>query len=308
LRDSRAPPAGEGGRSASVSLDGTITEHLPKCAELQLCPEIVMQRSPFFAAVRAAFVLAASAASVLPTNAQDKSPLLVFAAASVKNALDEVNAVWTKQTGVAVRASYAATSALAKQIEEGAPADIFLSADLRWMDHVEKAKLIRDGTRAPLLGNSLVLIAARNWNKGETKIGVNFELARMLAGGRLAIADTESVPAGRYAKAALEKLGLWGSVQKQLAQAENVRAALAYVSRGEAPLGIVYSTDAAVDPDVKVIGIFPADSHPPIVYPVGVLASSRNAAAGAYRQFLEGSEAKDIFVKHGFTVQGGPSS
>lgn len=266
-----------------------------------------MKRSPFTAAACLAFVLAA-ALSLSPAQAQDKPPLLVFAAASLKNALDEINTAWTRQSGVEVRASYAATSALAKQMEEGAPADVFLSADLRWMDHVEKAKLIREGTRASLLGNSLVLVAAKDSKQGDVKIGENFDLAKLLGDGRLSVAGTESVPAGRYAKAALQKLGIWPSVEKRLAEAENVRAALAYVSRGEAPLGIVYSTDAAADPGVKIIGTFPGDSHPPIIYPVGVLASSKNPAAGAYRKFLAEPAAKKIFVKHGFTVQGGSAS
>lgn len=266
-----------------------------------------MKRSPFTAAACLAFVLAA-ALSVSPAQAQDKPPLLVFAAASLKNALDEINTAWTKRSGVEVRASYAASSALAKQLEEGAPADLFLSADIPWMDHVEKKNLVRAGTRANLLGNALVLIAPKDWKKGQVKIGQNFDLAALLGDGRLAVGAVASVPAGRYAKASLEKLGIWPSVEKKLAEAENVRAAMAFVSRGEAPLGIVYSTDAAADPNVVIVGTFPGDSHPPIIYPVGVLASSKNPAAGAYRKFLAEPEAKKIFVKHGFTVQGGSAS
>ena len=267
-----------------------------------------MKRSPFLAAVRAAFALATILAFTAPLQAQDKPPLLVFAAASLKNALDEVNAAWTKQTGVEVRVSYAATSALAKQIEQGAPADVFLSADLRWMDHIEKAKLIRAGTRVSLLGNSLVLITARDSKQGEVKIGRGYDLAGLLGDGRLSVAATESVPAGRYARAALEKLGIWPSVAKKLAEVENVRAALVYVSRGEAPLGIVYSTDAAADPNVKIVGTFPGDSHPAIIYPAGVIAASKNPAAEAYRKYLTGPEARKTFIKHGFTAQAGSSS
>jgi len=267
-----------------------------------------MKRSPFLAAVRAAFALAAVFAFTAPSQAQDKPPLLVFAAASLKNALDEVNTAWTKQSGVEVRASYAASSALAKQIEEGAPADLFLSADIPWMDHVEKKNLVRAGTRANLLGNALVLIAPKDWKKGQVKIGPNFDLAALLGDGRLAVGATASVPAGRYAKASLEKLGVWGSVEKKLAEAENVRAAMAFVSRGEAPLGIVYSTDAAADANVVIVGTFPGDSHPPIIYPAAVLATSKNAATESYNKYLAGPDARKTFIKHGFTVQAGSAS
>lgn len=235
-------------------------------------------------------------------NAQDKQPLTVFAAASLKNALDEVNANWTKQSGIDVRASYAASSALAKQIEESAPADLFLSADLQWMDYVEKKNLVRSGTRQSLLGNSLVIVAAKDSRIGDLAVNDKLDLAKLLGDGRLSIAGIEAVPAGRYAKAALTKLGLWGSVEKKLAEAENVRAALALVSRGEAPLGIVYSTDAAADKGVKIVGIFPADSHPAIVYPVAVMNASRNAQAEVYRKYLSSSEAVEVFKKHGFTI------
>ena len=267
-----------------------------------------MGRLPFMTAARVAFVLAAVVAFSNSTFAQDKPPLIVFAAASLKNALDEINDAWSKRSGVAVRTSYAASSALAKQIEEGAPADVFLSADLDWMDYVEKKNLIRAGTRQSLLGNSIVLIAPKGWSKGEVKIGPNFPLASLLGDGRLSVAATATVPAGRYAKAALEKLGVWGSVERKLAEAENVRAALAFVSRGEAPLGIVYSTDAAAETSVVIVGRFPADSHPPIVYPVGVMSASKNAEAENYRKYIGGPEARKVFEKHGFAVSSNPSS
>ena len=267
-----------------------------------------MGRSPLLAAARVVFVLAAAVAFSNSTFAQDKPPLTVFAAASLKNALDEINDAWTKGSGVTVRTSYAASSALAKQIEEGGPADLFLSADLDWMDYVEKKNLVRSGTRQSLLGNSIVLVAPKGWNKGEVKIGSNFPLASLLGDGRLSVAATATVPAGRYAKAALEKLGVWASVEKKLAEAENVRAALAFVSRGEAPLGIVYSTDAAAEPGVVIVGRFPADSHPPIVYPVGVMNSSKNPEAENYRRYLAGPDARKVFEKHGFAVNSGGSS
>jgi molybdate transport system substrate-binding protein len=263
-----------------------------------------MKRTSFLAAARISFAIALAAMFGLaqPATAQDKAPLTVFAAASLKNALDEVNAAWTRQSGVEVRASYAASSALAKQIEESAPADLFLSADLQWMDYVEKKNLVRAGTRQSLLGNSLVIVASKDSKIGDLTVDEKLDLAKLIGDGRLSVAGIEAVPAGRYAKAALTKLGLWASVEKKLAEAENVRAALALVSRGEAPLGIVYSTDAAADAGVKVVGTFPAGSHPPIVYPVAVLESSKNANADSYRKYLSSSDAIGIFKKHGFTI------
>jgi molybdate transport system substrate-binding protein len=269
-----------------------------------------MRRSPFPVIARLCVAFALALVTLLPqtTRAQEKPPLLVFAAASLKNALDEVNEAWTKQSGVVLRASYAASSALAKQIEEGAPADLFLSADLQWMDYVEQKKLIRAGTRQSLLGNSLVIVAAKDSKTGNLKIDEKLDLAKLLGDGRLSVAGIEAVPAGRYAKAALTKLGLWTSVEKRLAEAENVRAALALVSRGEAPLGIVYSTDAAADTGVKIVGTFPAGSHPAIVYPVGVVETSKNPGADGYRKYLSGPDARRTFEKHGFTVVAGVPS
>ena len=199
----------------------------------------------------------------------------MFAAASLKNALDDVIAAYGKETGTKVTASYAASSALAKQIEQGAPAQLFISADLDWMDYLAERKLIDDATRKNLLGNSLVLVAAKDSAMGPVEIGQGFDLAKLLGDGRLAVGEVKSVPAGKYAKSALEKLGAWGGVEGKLAQAENVRSALALVARGEAPLGIVYKTDAASDPTVKIVGTFPADSHPPIIYPAAVTKERR---------------------------------
>lgn len=269
-----------------------------------------MKRSPFAAAARLCTALALAVAIFLPqtANAQDRPPLLAFAAASLTNALDEVNDAWTKQSGVPVRASYAASSALAKQIEEGAPADLFLSADVEWMDYVEQKKLIRAGTRQSLLGNSLVIVAAKDSRIGNLKIDEKLDLAKLLGDGRLSVAGIEAVPAGRYAKAALTKLGLWAPVEKRLAEAENVRAALVLVSRGEAPLGIVYSTDAAADQGVKIVGTFPAGSHPAIIYPAAVTEISKNPGADAYRKYLSSAGARKIFEKHGFTIVAGVPS
>jgi molybdate transport system substrate-binding protein len=235
-----------------------------------------------------------------PASAQAEK-LIVFAAASLKDALDEVNAAYQREKGQETATSYAASPTLAKQIEAAAPADVFISADLDWMDYLAKKNLIKPETRANLLGNRLVLIAPAN---SAAKLGIapNFPLAQALGNGRLAIADPNGVPAGRYGKAALESLGVWSSVADRLAPAENVRATLALVSRGEAPLGIVYQTDAASDKAVKIVGTFPEDTHPPIIYPMAVVASSTNRGAPAYIAFLKSPAARPIFEKQVFTV------
>ena len=187
--------------------------------------------------------------------------VLVFAAASLKNALDAINAQWQRDTGKKATISYAASSALAKQIEQGAPAQLFISADLDWMDYLAGKNLIKPETRSNLLGNRIVLIAQKDKAR-PVEIKTAFDLAKILGDGRLSMANVDSVPAGKYGKAALEKLGVWESVSGKIAQAENVRAALLLVSRGEAPVGIVYQTDAAADPNVAIIGTFPEDTHP----------------------------------------------
>jgi molybdate transport system substrate-binding protein len=236
-----------------------------------------------------------------PLKAQEQ-PVLVFAAASLKNALDEITAEWMKANRTEVRISYAASSALAKQIENGAPADLFVSADLQWMDHVAGKKLIQPNTRRNLVANTLVLIARKDGKIKDVKIAPGFDLSGVLGNERLAVAQTDSVPAGIYAKAALEKLGVWKPVVGKLAQAENVRVALAYVARGETPLGIVYGTDAASEPQVKVVGTFPASSHPEIVYPAAQLTWSRNPRAAEFLKSLNTPFAQAIFRKHGFGV------
>ena len=247
----------------------------------------------------AAFALFfALAAAPLPAAAQDS--ITVFAAASLKNALDDANAAFTKVTGVKVVASYAASSALAKQMESGAPADAFISADLKWMDYVADKKLIKPDTRFNLLGNKLVLIAGKDSKLSNIQIGQGFDIAKLAGDGRIAVADVKAVPAGLYAKAALEKLGAWAAAEPKLAQAENVRATLAFVARGETPIGIVYETDAKIEPKVKIIGLFPDGSYPPVTYPVAATVSSKPATA-KYLQFLHGSEAKSVFEKYGFS-------
>lgn len=241
-----------------------------------------------------------------PASAQDKS-LTVFAAASMKNALDEVNAAYTAKTGVKVTSSYAASSVLARQIEQGAPADIFLSADLEWMDYAADKKTINASSRVSLLGNSIVLIAGRDSKLADVRIGQGFDLAKLAGDGRIATGDVKSVPVGKYAKAALEKLGSWPAAEPKFAMAESVRSALALVSRGEAPLGIVYSTDARIDPGVRIIGTFPADSHPAIVYPVAATVTARTEAAD-YLAFLKSTASKTIMEKYGFTFLVSPTT
>ena len=227
-------------------------------------------------------VLAALAAAittlVIQANAGEEKPITVFAAASMKNALDEVNTLFTKRSGIKVVASYAASSALMKQIEQGAPADVFLSADVDWMDYGAKHNLIKNDSRENLLGNRLVLIAPKDSKIDKVTIERGFDLAVFVGNGRIATGDVRSVPAGLYAKAALEKLGVWSSVESKLAMAENVRAALVLVARSEAPLGIVYETDAKIDPGVKIVGVFPEDSHPPIIYPVAMTTDAKSAS------------------------------
>ena len=244
--------------------------------------------------------LALAIAVVQPAAAQTKD-VVIFAAASLKNALDDVNAQWQREIGKKAVISYAASPALARQIEQGAPADLFISADLDWMDYLQQRNLIKVDTRSNLLGNRIVLIAPRASN-ASAKIGPGFNLAGLLGSGRLAMADTNAVPAGKYGKASLEALGVWSTVQDKVAQAENVRAALLLVSRAEAPLGIVYQTDAAADPNVKIVDAFPANTHPAIVYPIALTASGSNPDAAAFLAYLKSAKARPLFEKQGFTV------
>ena len=233
-----------------------------------------------------------------PALADDKS-LTVFAAASMKNALDEIDAAFTAKSGVKVVASYAASSMLAKQIEQGAPADIFVSADTDWMDYATGKKTINDATRVNLLGNSIVLIAPKESSIDHVAIGAGFDLAKLAGDGRIATGDVKSVPVGKYAKAALEKLGAWQAAEAKFAMADSVRAALTLVARNEAVLGIVYATDAKVEPGVKVVGTFPADSHPAIIYPVAATVTAKPEASD-YLAFLRSPAAKAVLEKYGF--------
>lgn len=242
---------------------------------------------------------ALATAAVSPGRTQAAGPT-VFAAASLKTTLDEIAAEWVKNGKAPPRLSYAGSPALARQIEQGAPADIFISADLDWMDYVEKKNLIKPATRVNLLGNRIVLIAAKDSRVSAALTPM--DVAKALAGGKLSMANTDTVPAGKYGKAALEKLGIWDAVKMSVVQAENVRAALVLVARGEASLGIVYATDAAAEQTVRVVAEFPANSHPPIIYPMAELKDSRHADARPFLGMLMGTQARTIFEKQGFTV------
>jgi len=234
------------------------------------------------------------------TSAVAAQAPVVFAAASLRNALDEAAALYAARTGVRVTISYAGSAALARQIEAGAPADVFISADLAWMDYLEKKGLVHSATRRNLVGNRLVLVAPVR-EPQTLRIAPGFAIAQALGDGRIALAEPGSVPAGRYAKAAFEKLGVWDQISGRVVAAANVRAALALVARGEAPLGAVYQTDARAEPAVMVAGVFPDDTHPPIVYPIAALKDA-GADAAPFIRFLTSRDAAAIFDKHGFAV------
>lgn len=258
-----------------------------------------MQRRQWITGATAALLTLGAAGA---RGAGASGGILVFAAASLANALADIDKAFTARSGVHVTSSLAASSTLAKQIEAGAAADVYFSADVQWMDYLDKRGLLRAGSRRDLLGNSLVLIAPAD-NPLQVTIGPGFDLLRLLGSGRLAVADPDSVPAGIYAKEALQKLGVWSGVVPRLVRAENVRAALEYVARGDAPLGIVYRTDAMVEKRVRIAGVFPADSHAPIVYPVA-LTRRAGAAAARYLEFIGSADAQPIFRKWGFEPLG----
>ena len=248
----------------------------------------------------AVFALCGLTLAAVPARAQD---LIVFAAASLKESFDEAALAFAHARRQKVAVAYASSSALARQIENGAPAHVFVSADGEWMDYLAARGLIDAATRADLLRNRLALIApAGSTSRIDLKAGLR--LSPLLGTGRLAIADPDHVPAGKYARAALDKLGAWKEVETRLARAQNVRAALIFVARGEAPLGIVYRTDALAEKRVKMLALFPADSHPAIVYPVAVTASSKHVAAAGFVAFLKSREAHAIFERHGFGMGG----
>jgi molybdate transport system substrate-binding protein len=237
----------------------------------------------------------------LPAAAADtgNAPITVFAAASLTNALQDLGDAFIKETSIPVRFSFAASSALARQIENGAPADIFFSADLEWMDYLQSRNLIQRDTRHDVLGNRLVLIAPSD-SLVKLKIEPNFALAAALGKGRLATGDPDSVPVGRYAREALTTLGVWSSVEGHLVRADSVRSALAFVDRGEAQLGIVYETDALIDKRVRVVDVFPASSHLPIKYPVALTTAAKGGAA-KFLAYIRGPAGELAFKANGFT-------
>ena len=254
-------------------------------------------RSPLVALALVASLLIPGVA-----RAQDNAGLTVFAAASLKESLDEAAAAYEKQTGVPVRVSYAASSALARQIEQGAPADAFFSADLEWMDYLQQRDKLEPATRRNLLGNQLVLVAPKA-SKARVDLKRPATFLAALGDGRLAVGQTQTVPAGKYAKASLESLSLWNGVKARLAESESVRAALMLVARGETPLGIVYASDAKAEPAVRVVATFPEESHPPIIYPVAALRGPRSAQATQFVQWLASPAADAIFTRRGFAVK-----
>jgi molybdate transport system substrate-binding protein len=246
------------------------------------------------------FVLAAMLAAPA-ARAQQSPPVLFFAAASLQSALNAIAVDWGRASGKRVIFSYAASSALVRQLAQGAPADLFATADLAWMDEAQAKGLVAQGSRTALLGNRLVLVAAQN-DATVLKIEPGFDLAAALGAGHIATGNPGSVPAGRYAQAALMNLGVWDKVSARIAGADNVRAALALVARGEAKFGIVYATDAKSEPKVRIIDIFPEGSHPKIVYPVARVQGSTNPDAAAFLAFLQAPAATRIFEAEGFSV------
>ena len=238
--------------------------------------------------------------AAVPAAEPQQPQILLFAAASLTDAMQAIAAGYEKTAHVTVKSSFDSSSVLARQIEAGARADVFFSADTAWMDYLASRNLIQAASRANVLGNRLVLIAPAQ-SAVQLKIAPHFPLAAALGDGRLATGDPDSVPVGRYARAALTALGVWDEIAPRLARAENVRVALLYVDRGEAPLGIVYASDALADKRVRVVDTFPASTHEPIVYPIALTASARGEAAG-FVAYLRGPQGRDIFVKYGFTV------
>ncbi|KQN00621.1 molybdate ABC transporter substrate-binding protein [Sphingomonas sp. Leaf25] len=236
------------------------------------------------------------------TAMAQRRPATVLAAASLQESMNAAADVWARRGHPRPVLSFAASSALARQAAAGAPADLFVSADMEWMDYLAARGVLASATRATLLGNRLVLVAPRA-SAVRIALRPGFDLRQALGQGRLAMADPAAVPAGRYGKAALERLGAWNDVAPLVVRAENVRAALALVERGVAPLGIVYATDAKASARVRVVAVFPAASHPPIVYPIARLKASRNPEGEAFRRFLVSGAGKAVFVRYGFTAR-----
>jgi len=245
-----------------------------------------------------AWIVALAQVGAVHADAPKKPELLVLAAASLTNVLDDLTADWQKTSGVTVKLSFAASSVLARQIEAGGKADVFVSADQEWMDYLQSRGLIEKPTRRNLVGNRLVLIAPAD-SKIELKIAPGFPLGAALGGGRLATGDPDTVPVGRYARSALISLGLWDEIQDRLVRADNVRSAMMFVARGEVPLGIAYTTDAMADPKVRIVDTFPASTHAPITYPAAIVNGGRSEAR-SFIEFLGSAGARDTWKKFGF--------
>jgi len=262
---------------------------------------MTMKRFPFASLLkRLAVVFALGAAGGVRAQPQ---PLTVFAAASLQNVMKEIGADYTKASGTPIAFSFAGSSTLARQIVEGAPVDLFISADPQWMDYTQSHGLVEGASRVDLLTNQLALIAPKG-SALSLKIAPGFAIAKALGDGRLAMADPNAVPAGLYGKAALTKLGVWSQVESRVAKGDSVRAALMFVARGEAPLGIVYDTDAKIDPSVRIVDLFPDDSHPPILYPAAVIVSPRSPEARAFLSYLQSPPARTVFARYGFRPAG----
>lgn len=234
--------------------------------------------------------------------AAETGKITVFAAASLTNAMQDIAKEYKKEKNVDVVSSFASSSTLARQIEAGAPADLFISADQKWMDYAVEKKAIDTATRKTLLGNSLVVVAPKASEQGEFTIDAKTNWISLLKGGRMAVGDPDHVPAGIYAKEALTKLGAWDTLSPKLAPAEDVRGALALVERNEAPLGIVYGSDAVASKGVKVVGTFPEDSHKKVEYPIAITDGHNNATVNAFYDYLKGPQAAAIFKQYGFTT------
>ncbi|KAA8999875.1 molybdate ABC transporter substrate-binding protein [Affinibrenneria salicis] len=244
--------------------------------------------------------LTLSAGIALPASADD-SKVTVFAAASLTNALQEIATQYQQEKKVNVVSSFASSSTLARQIEQGAPADMFISADQQWMDYVQDKQLIANDSRHTLLGNELVVIAPKTSALGKVEINAQTDWKNLLKGGRLSVGDPDHVPAGIYAKEALQNLKAWDELSPLMARANSVRAAMALVEREEAPLGIVYGSDVVASDKVKVVGTFPTASHKPVEYPMAIVKGRENATVDGFYQYLKTPKAAEVFKRFGFT-------
>jgi len=293
-------PFGSAGRGYRPPAGAEVRRGRRETASVIYCRILRSRRSPL--RKRLIFLLAVAYLTAVGVAPVDAADVVVFAAASLKDALDEQARRFTATSGHRVVVSYGASSALARQIEAGAPADVFLSADVEWVDYLDQRARVISNSRVNLLGNALVLIAPHTGSLA-MKIQPRMQLAAALGEGKLAMANPESVPAGRYGRAALQQLHVWSSVEKRIARTENVRVALALVARGEAPLGIVYRSDALAEPRVRVVDAFPESLHPPIVYAAALVAGTTSPAARPLLDFLCAPAAAAIWQKHGFTTR-----